>query len=129
MRRGKRSLRVLIVDDEKDICWALQRILEADGHAPTLANSAAEALSLVRRDAFHLALVDAKLPDMDGLVLLGRLRTICPAMPCTLISGYLYDDDASVQAALRRGLIRGFIGKPFLLSEIRKAIRLAAVPT
>jgi CheY-like chemotaxis protein len=125
MRQTKQGLRILVVDDEEDMCWALQRILEAEGHAGTIANSAGEALRLVRQEAFHLAFVDVKLPDMDGFDLVARLRTVCPTMPCILLSGYLYDDDVSVQAGLSEGLIRDFIGKPFLLSEIRDTIRLA----
>ena len=129
MRRTAQRLRILVVDDEEDMCWALRRILETEGHAPTIARSAKEALRLARQEAFDLAFVDVKLPDMDGLDLAARLRTVSPRMPCTLLSGYLYHDDVSVQAGLSEGLIHHFIGKPFLLSEIRDALRLAADPT
>jgi DNA-binding NtrC family response regulator len=126
MKQKCSGLGALVVDDEEDICWALQRILEAEGHCVTTAGSAREALRLARRRAFSIAFVDIKLPDMDGFDLLARLQGLCPALYGVVISGYLCDHDLGVQTGVREGTIRAFIGKPFLLSQIREALRLAA---
>jgi len=125
MNRQQAKMPILVVDDEEDMCWALQRIIEAEGHEPTVVKNAEEALDALEKNPFDLAFVDAKLPDIDGLDLAARMRAICPRLPCVLVSGYLYDDDDLVKDGLARGVICGFIGKPFMLDQIREAIRLA----
>ena len=125
MNHPQDRMRVLVIDDEADMCWALQRILEAEGYEPIVAKNAEEAVLALEEGELRLAFVDAKLPDMEGLDLAARMRTICPALPCVLVSGYFYDDDDLVKDGLARGVICGFIGKPFLLEQIRDAIRLA----
>lgn len=116
-------LRVLIIDDEADMCWALQRIIESDGHSCTVAKNAYEALQAVARESFHLAFVDVKLPDMDGLELGQQLHCQSPTLRCIVVSGFYYADDDPVQTAVQSGAIAGFISKPFRLEQIQQAIR------
>lgn len=120
-----RGLRVLIVDDEEDMCWALKTIVETEGHRAVSVSNAQEALRQLRAASFDLAFVDLKLPDMEGIELIAGLRALLPDLPCFLVSGYLYDDDETVQTACKAGLIRGFIGKPFPLAQVRQAFQLA----
>ena len=115
-------MRILVIDDEEDMCWALQKILEVEGHTSMEAMNAEGALALLEGETFDLAFVDAKLPDMEGTDLLAHINVMCPDLPCVLVSGYLYDDDDLVQACQSQGLIRGFIGKPFLLSQVRDVL-------
>jgi DNA-binding NtrC family response regulator len=126
MGRTHEPLRVLIVEDEDDMGWALSMLIGAEGHATAFARSAREALALLAKDSFHLAFVDLKLPDMDGLDLAARLRSLSPGLPCMLVTGYLYEDDEQTVKSLRAGLIAGFIGKPFELSQVRDALRRVA---
>jgi DNA-binding NtrC family response regulator len=119
---------VLIVDDEPDVCWALERILNASGILSVVTTSAHEALRLVRRERFLLALVDAKLPDGEGLELARRIREAAPGLRTVLISGYYYTDDSVVVEALAGGVIDGFVSKPFQHAEIRKLTRDAGGP-
>jgi DNA-binding NtrC family response regulator len=125
MKRKERA--VLIVDDEPDMCWALEHILEQHGVLAKRALSAQQALTLVNSNRFQLAFLDAKLPDMEGIELARRIREADPAVRIVMISGYFYREDAAVQKALSEGLIGGFIGKPFLHAEIRKAIEMAGL--
>lgn len=125
MTKSQTPMRVLIVEDEEDMCWALRTLVEAEGYRPTVARCAQEALGILSDTSFRLAFVDLKLPDMEGLELVGRLRRLLPSLLCVVVSGYLYDDDETVQASLKAGLICGFIGKPFLLSQVREALRPA----
>lgn len=114
---------VLIVDDEPDVCWALERILSASGILSVVTTSAHEALRLVRREPFFLAFVDAKLPDGEGLELARRMREAAPGLRIVLISGYYYPDDSAVADALAAGVIEGFVSKPFQHDEIQKLAR------
>lgn len=118
----------LIVDDEPDMCWALEHILKRAGILLKTALSGQEALTLMKTDRFRLAFVDAKLPDMEGLELARQIREADPAIQIVMISGYFYREDVDVQGALEEGLICGFVGKPFLHDEIRKAIEVARAP-
>ena len=114
----------LIVDDEPDMCWALEYMLKKNGILSKRALSGQEAISLMESNRFRAAFLDAKLPDIEGLDLARRLRDIDPVIHIVMISGFFYRDDNDVQNALAEGLIKGFIGKPFDHDEILKAIKL-----
>ena len=119
------SSAILIVEDEPDICWALERVLHSMGYVSATATSGKHALRLKKRRSFRLALVDAKLPDVDGIELAEQLRKHQPDLPVILISGYFYEDDDTVQQSIGSALICEFIGKPFALSQVREAITRA----
>ena len=119
------SLTVLVVDDESDVCWALETLLRGERFTVVTAGSGTEALRWLKQSqpACHLILVDAKLPDIEGVDLAGRIRTetSCVA-PMILVSGYFYKDDSVVQHTLRSGLVSAFITKPFRHDEMLNAI-------
>jgi len=71
---------VLVVDDDKDMCWVLEVALASLGCSVTTVESARSAISSVAEWAFPIAFVDARLPDMDGLRLIEELRRLRPAM-------------------------------------------------
>lgn len=112
----------LIVDDEPDTCWALQHVLEKQGLRSRLALRAEQALEEVRRFPYALVLLDAKLPDLDGLELARRIRDLRPGIPIIVVSGYFYSDDTAIQEALGSGLIQGFVSKPFLHADIARSV-------
>ena len=114
---------ILIVDDEPDMCWALEHLLNKQGFVTRKALSAQEALKLMEQHRFACAFLDAKLPDMDGLELARRIREIAPDIRIMMVSGYFYRDDVSIQEAISQGLIIGFISKPFLQEEILRVLK------
>jgi CheY-like chemotaxis protein len=120
---GNKGEKFLIVDDEPDMCWALEHILEKNGFLTKKALSGSEALSLIESERFRLIFLDAKLPDIDGLELARQIRKIDPDIRIIIVSGYFYKDDMVIQKALEEGLIYGFIGKPFFHDEILKAVK------
>jgi CheY-like chemotaxis protein len=119
------SLTVLVVDDEPDVCWVLETLLRGNRFTVVTVGSGTEALRWLKKlePACHLILVDAKLPDIEGVELARRIRTetSCVA-PLILISGYFYKDDSLVQDTLRTGLVSAFVTKPFRHDEIMNAI-------
>jgi DNA-binding NtrC family response regulator len=114
---------ILIVDDEPDMCWALEHLLNNQGFVTCKGLSAQEGLNLMAQHQFAYAFLDAKLPDMDGLELARRIREVAPGICIVMVSGYYYQDDDSIQEAISRGLIEVFINKPFLQEEILKALK------
>ncbi len=115
---------ILIVDDEPDMCWALQHILRGKGLDSKIAMSGQETLALVAKYNIRLAFLDAKLPDMEGLELARRIREIDPSTRIAMVSGYFYESDFAIQKAYEEGLIVGFISKPFLNDEILRVIEM-----
>lgn len=116
--------RILIIDDEPDMCWALENILVPAGYEVSITTSGAEALELVVEQFYSLAFVDAKLPDQDGLELAGLIRQKSPQTAIVLISGYFYKEDKDIIEELQKDLFIGFIEKPFNLEEIRRMAHL-----
>jgi CheY-like chemotaxis protein len=115
---------ILIVDDEPDMGWALEHLLNSQGFVTQKALSSQEALNLMEQHQFACAFLDAKLPDMDGLELARRIRKIAPDTRIIMVSGYFYRDDVSIQDAITRGLILDFISKPFLQEEILRVLQV-----
>ena len=113
----------LIVDDDPDTCWALEHVLGREDLKTSRALSGAQALRRIREGNYALALLDAKLPDMDGLEVARRIRALDPGMVIIVVSGYFYRDDPVIQEAQATGLIQDFVGKPFLHEEITRVVR------
>jgi len=119
---------VLIVDDEVDMCWALENILMLEGYKTHTATSGKEGLDLIQQLHINISLLflDVKLPDMDGLKFADFVRQHFPQIKIIIITGYYYRDSDAVQQGLANNLFDGFIGKPFNISEIRSAIETIA---
>lgn len=116
----------LIVDDEPEMCWALENILRKNGFPSQKAFNAQEAITLMEHQPFRMVFLDAKLPDIDGLDLAQRLMKSDPRLPIVIVSGYFYQDDLTIEGALQSGLISAFVGKPFVNDEIVRVIALHA---
>jgi len=82
--------RILLVDDNANGLAARKSVLEELGYSIVTCTSGADALEqFVARDPFDLVVTDYKMPRMDGLELIGRLRKHTPGLPIVLISGYV----------------------------------------
>jgi CheY-like chemotaxis protein len=109
---------VLVVDDDQDMCWALEGALAGLGCAVTAVGLGRDAILSVAGHIFPIAFVDARLPDMDGLRLIKELRRLQPSMRIIMISGYYLEDDARILEAVRASEIDGFLAKPFQIEAI-----------
>jgi len=112
---------ILVVDDEPQIHRFLKPALEAAGYVALRADTGAEALRLAASGAPDLILLDLGLPDMDGQVVLSRLRAFCAA-PVIILSAR--DREAEKIAALDAGA-HDYVEKPFALGELLARIRAA----
>src|SRR5689334_9844927 len=81
--------RILLVDDNANGLAARRTVLEELGHRIVTAASGSEALEQFAAHKFDLIVTDYKMPRMDGLELISRLRKQSPGLPIVLISGYV----------------------------------------
>jgi DNA-binding NtrC family response regulator len=108
--------RILIVDDEASLRTALFRALDRKGFQVITSGSSKEAETISQSDkALDLAIVDLRLPDGDGIELMGRLRALHPNIQVIILTGH-----ASIETAVeatRKGAFH-FVTKPCNLDEI-----------
>lgn len=79
---------ILIVDDDEAICRTLAAILQAEGYQTTTTTTAKEAIEKAESQFFNIALLDIKLPDMEGTQLLAQLQKTTPETIKIMITGY-----------------------------------------
>ncbi len=81
------AFRVLVLDDEKAIRESLSAHLEDDGFAPTVAESAEDALAAMERELPHAVIVDLRLPGMDGASFIFEAHSRWPAVVFAIYTG------------------------------------------
>lgn len=119
----RNSVRVLVVDDEADICRMLTMCLQATGHAVESAHTAEAALAAVGRRAFDVVLLDLRLGTADGLDLIAPLLAGGPWTRVVVITAHAAVDTAV--AAMKRGAT-DYLPKPFTPTQVKLTVRKAA---
>ena len=115
--------RLLIIDDEQSICWGLSKLAEQMGHTAAMAASAEEALSLPGSPPPEVIVLDIRLPGLDGISAMPRLREKFGAeVPIILITAFGQLETA-VEAV--RGGAFDYLVKPFDLKVAQRAIERA----
>mgnify|MGYP001032083039 CR=1 FL=1 len=114
--------RILIADDEADIALILKLHLEDAGYATKRAKDGVEALEMLSREQFELLLLDIKMPRMDGLQVLGRVRETYPGMVVVMMTAHGSEDIAV--DAMKKGAV-DYISKPFSSDDMLKRVERA----
>ena len=112
-------MRILIIDDETNIRRTLGIALGTMGHEADEAASSADAIALVERRTFDLALVDLRLGRESGLDLLETLRAVQPRLAGVVITAHASVDSAV--EAMRRGAL-DYLPKPFTPDQVRAVL-------
>ena len=110
---------VLIIEDEKILGDSIALYLERHGYAPTVARSGQEGLRLAEEATPDVAVVDIRLPGMDGLEVLGRMREVCPGTEVVMMTAHA--SVASAVEAMKRGAF-DYLTKPLDLEELRVVV-------
>ena len=113
---------ILIVDDDESTRRSLSLILGKKGYETETAGTGREALEKARQRFFNVALLDIKLPDVEGVELLMPLRKIHPDMIVFMITGYP-SLETSVRTSLEGAL--AYITKPLNMDTVLTAVREA----
>jgi len=113
------ELQILVVDDERDIRDGCERILTRKGYQVTKASNGEEGLKLLEKNHYTLVLLDLKMPGMDGLEVLPRIRRMHPETLVIIITGFATIETAI--EAMKNGAY-DFIPKPFKPDQLRIVI-------
>lgn len=123
MNNSPEAVNVLVVDDEQDIRDGSERILTRIGFHVQKASRGEEALEIFERNQVAIVLLDLKMPGIDGLEVLRRLKKINEQILVIVITGYATVETAI--EAMKRGAY-DFIPKPFEPDQLRIVVNRAA---
>src|SRR5688572_19092223 len=126
MTRNEPSLRVLVVDDESLIRWAVTETLTQAGHKVLEAQDGGSALRALRDATEHVdvVLLDLRLPDCADLTLLSRIRKQSPDTAVVMMSAHATPEIAAEARALG---VFDVLGKPFDVNGCEQVLRQAHV--
>ena len=116
--------RLLVVDDDSDICLLLSKFLEKRGYVVNTAGRKTTALALLKEHRFDLILCDHRLPDTDSLDMLSHFREGAPGVPVIVITGY---SDVRIAVELMRKGAHDYVVKPLYPDDIVLRIEDALV--
>ncbi|NRT13154.1 sigma-54 dependent transcriptional regulator [Flavobacterium sp. 14A] len=107
--------KILIIEDDISFCKLLEKFLTKNTYAVTASYSAAEAKIALTKDKYDLVLTDLRLPDDDGIKLMGEIKALYPQIPVILMTGY--SDVNTAVKAIKNGA-SDYISKPFNPDEV-----------
>ena len=113
------TARILIIDDDENIRKVLTTILEDEGYDVESVDTAKKAIERTRRKFYNLALIDIRLPDMEGIELLTKMKNTTPKIRKIIITGYPTLQNAV--EAVNRGA-DAYILKPFDMEKVLEEI-------
>ncbi len=118
----KNGGRVLIVDDEEDICVILSQLMKGEGLEPIVAHDGPTALKLISSQSPDVMLVDVKMEGMDGMEAMTRAKEIDEDLPVVMITAY-----AAVHGAVEamRAGAHDYLAKPFNHNEVVRVVHRA----
>ncbi len=111
--------RIIVVDDEPLVLKNLRRILENSGYSVSTCINPVKALEYIQKESYDLVISDIKMPYLDGLDFLSRVKSIAPEVEVILITGYASFDGA-IEAA-KHGAYH-YLPKPFTPDQIRQKV-------
>lgn len=117
--RNEVNTHILVIDDDEIILTLFKETLEDVGHKVITACTSAEGIECLEQQDFNLIFLDLKMPDIDGAELLKQIRSIKPAIPVTIITGY--PGSELMERALKQGPF-GVMEKPFDADDITSAV-------
>jgi DNA-binding response OmpR family regulator len=114
--------RVLVVDDEERVASVLTRFLDLLGCHADGASSGRQALEMLRRNPYDVAILDLRMPGMDGVELMHRVHEMCPNLAIIFLTGHATLESAV--AAVKSHAV-DYLFKPVSMSDLAAAIAAA----
>jgi DNA-binding NtrC family response regulator len=117
---NKVRLRILVVDDDPDICEYMKTLLTAEGHEVEYLTDPTRAVDEIKNNRYHIAILDLMMPRLDGLELLRQVRKADSDIAIVIFTGHA-DVDSAV-AAMKLD-VSDYIKKPFHIDAFQRTIR------
>lgn len=114
--------KVLVIDDEKDICLLLEKFLNKKGFDCTAVSDEDDGFKLIKANTYDLVITDLKLPTISGIDLLRKIKILSPNTKVIIITGY--SDIKTAVEAIRFGA-SDYVSKPLYPDELLSAIKEA----
>ncbi len=116
------AAKIMVVDDEKQICQNVEKILIKNNYEVIRATSAKEAMEKMAKDSFSLLISDIVMPEMNGLEFLKLVKKEWPLTKAVMMTAYASTETAV--KAIRLGAL-DYLSKPFTPDELRSTVELA----
>lgn len=114
--------RILVVDDERDMCRMVSSILKEEGYSVDKAYDAAQAIKKISTRGYDLMILDYKLPRVSGVHVLAEARWIRPSLKVIMISAY---GSPYIKTEVKKFKIYKFMDKPFDLNRLVEVVNKA----
>ena len=114
--------KILIIDDEEHLCWALGKGLRQEGYQVVTATRGKEGLEIIRNETPSLVILDLKMPEMDGLEVLVKAKDIIPQLPIIMLTAHGTINTAI--EALKLGAV-DYLTKPIDLDALKIIVEQA----
>ena len=109
-------MKILVVDDEELICWALKRTFEKHaGHSVCCVYTGNDAIKKIMENQYDVVITDLKLPDVHGTELVRKIKELGIDTPVIVISSYLSEN--MLDNVMKQGVLR-CLNKPFQIEDI-----------
>ena len=113
-------MKILVVDDEELICWALKRTFEKHaGHSVCCVYTGNDAIKKIMENQYDVVITDLKLPDVHGTELVRKIKELGIDTPVIVISSYLSEN--MLDNVMKQGVLR-CVNKPFQIEDILKDV-------
>jgi DNA-binding NtrC family response regulator len=117
------QLKILVVDDDRDVCEYLSDFLNREGFSVATITDPTEALAELKQNEYHLVVLDLKMPKMTGIDLLQQIRRVDDDVAVVILTGHpsLETATASIQHD-----VSAYLKKPFTSEEFREVLQRIA---
>lgn len=117
---GSRSLNILVVDDEREICKMFKKWLFLEEHRVKSALTGKKAINLIKKNDFDIVFLDILMPGITAVEVLEKIKEVSPETRVIMMTGQLADryllDEMKQKGA------SGFLQKPFKIEDVNKII-------
>ncbi len=118
-KAGGKARKILVIEDEDSVARSLKRVLQKEGYEVEVAMNGRTALDMCDQQKFDLLIADLKLPDLDGMEVIRKIKHERPDTKVVVISGH--STITSAVEAMKLG-VSDYLPKPFRVDELKKAL-------
>ncbi len=114
-----RTIKILIIDDDKDICEYMHLLLSQSGYDVVTETSPSKGLELLREEEFHVVVLDIMMPELNGMEVLEEIRTFDSDIAIIIFTGFPSVDTAVTSMKYN---VSDYIKKPFDVDEFNSTL-------